>query len=114
MKKYKVFGIFSLLIMMLLISCENNRHRNSPHEQIKQSVVKPMYKTKDDFKSYDGFVIHDLNRLKSPVILIGKYAAMGSYSIVVIDANDSIRTYGNLSTTANCIGESRLVGDTIK
>ena len=133
MKKFKVFGMFSLLIMVMLFSCESNRgqYRKSPHERIKHSVdsvtllpsaqereiVKIHFqkrKTVKDFETYDEFVQYDINRLKKPVILIGKHESMGLYGIVIKDANDSIRTYGNVSSLANCIGESRQVGDTIK
>jgi len=72
------------------------------------------YKTINDFTSYDDFVVYDINRLKKPVILIGKSKTMGLYGIVLIDGNDSIRRYDNMSSLANAIGESRQVGDTIK
>jgi len=66
------------------------------------------------YESYDDYVIHDINTLKSPVILIGKSCSMSMWGITVKDGKDSIRHYGNASSLANNIGESRNIGDTIK
>ena len=66
------------------------------------------------FENYDAYVEHDINSLKSPVILIGRQCSMSMWSITVKDGMDSIRHYGNMSSLANDIGESRQIGDTIK
>jgi len=63
--------------------------------------------------------IHDdadtrLSRLKSPVILIGKYKSMGNWSSVVRDSTGKIESFGNLTILGQSLGESRNIGDTIK
>jgi len=64
-------------------------------------------------ETYNEFVQKDINKLKLPIVLIGKGKSMGLYYIVIKDSTGSIRAYGNLSSIANAIGESRSVGDTI-
>lgn len=63
---------------------------------------------------YTTETVKQLNAMKSPVILIGKDMSFGCYSVTVRDGNGNIQCFGNISTLANCIGESNQVGDTIK
>lgn len=54
-----------------------------------------------------------LNRMKSPVIVIGIHGDFMGYSVAVKDSTGTVTTfYGR--PLANAIGESRHVGDTIK
>lgn len=66
------------------------------------------------YANYTEYTVADFNKLKHPVILIGKTKDLGDYSIVVKDANDTIRYYGNVSKMASAFGYSHNVGDTIK
>jgi hypothetical protein len=63
--------------------------------------------------------IHDdadqrLSKLKSPVILIGKYQTLGAWSSVVVDSCGRVESFGNITILGQSIGESRHIGDTIK
>lgn len=66
------------------------------------------------YTDYTDYTVADFNKLKHPVVLIGKNKSLGEYSIVVKDVNDTIRYYGNLSSMASAIGYSHNVGDTLK
>jgi hypothetical protein len=66
------------------------------------------------YPSYTEYTVADFNTLKSPVILIGKVLNLGDYSIVVKDANGTVRYYGNMSYMASALGHSHNVGDTLK
>jgi len=55
-----------------------------------------------------------LSKLKSPVILIGKYQTLGTWSATVVDSCGRIESFGNLTILGQSLGESRHIGDTIK
>lgn len=55
-----------------------------------------------------------LSDAKSPVILVGKDKSLGCYGITVKTGDGQFITIGNLVGTANTIGNSREIGDTIK
>jgi hypothetical protein len=56
----------------------------------------------------------EFNKLKSPVIMIGKDEFAGMWDITVKDADNKVLHIGNMSGFANSIGASRMVGDTLK
>lgn len=69
---------------------------------------------KEPKKSYDEQVIEKVNTMKQPVTLVGKYKSLGFTGITVKGADGEVYTIGNLSSFANSIGESRVIGDTIR
>lgn len=73
----------------------------------------PEWKVKG-FASYNEYVMDDLSKLKSPVILVAIGKSMVGCNITVKDSCGTIRGYGNTSFIANNIGNSLNVGDTIK
>ena len=83
--------LIKILLITLLCSCSNKKG-NNPSEQ--------------------GDI--DFNNLKSPVILIGKEKTLIGYNITVKDSTDKVVTFGDLQMISNTIGESRIIGDTLK
>jgi len=63
--------------------------------------------------NYTTYTVAVMNELNPPIVLIGKSSSLGSYGITLKDGNDSIVTFGNMSTLANNIGDGYNVGDTI-
>ena len=95
--------LFSLIaIALLLASC------SEPEPKIVGKV------NGVEYTEWDDFYTAKLSSLKSPVILIGKNETLGCWGITVQDANGEIVSIGNLVPTANNIGASRMIGDTIK
>lgn len=54
------------------------------------------------------------NKLKSPVVLIGKDKTLGMWGITVKDSTGYVLSIGDLCSIANNIGASRNIGDTLK
>lgn len=58
----------------------------------------------------------ELNRMKSPVVLIGKHTddCGKSWSVMLKDANGKILSINSIYATGSVIGSSNKIGDTIR
>ncbi len=105
----KVFLSLSL-IGIFLVSCNTNVNKKSTPTSTNpytggDSIV---------YASYTDYTVAQVNKMKSPVILIGKEKSLGCYGVSLKDSTGFLVYLGNMSSFANSIGESRKIGDTIK
>lgn len=98
MKKLK--NLIYLIIIMSFIGCINTNTNTTQEEE--KGI------------SYTEKTVNQFNDLEPPVILHSKSKDLGYYGVVVMDGNNKVHVFGNMSSLADRIGESYMVGDTIK
>lgn len=94
-----VTTLFVLFIMCFLFSC----------------IKRPEW-VELGYISYTDYTVAQFNKLKSPVVLIGKTEKTHykNYSVILKDANDTTIYLDESSDFARALGESHKVGDTLK
>lgn len=65
-------------------------------------------------KSYTNQTITEIQNLKQPLVLKDKSKMTFRYSIIIMDKDQNIHSYGNSSDLANEIGKKYNINDTIK
>lgn len=93
MKRIGTIGLLILIFMALiamLIRCES--HQETYSEKCDKA----------------------LTAMPSPVVILGIHDTWAGYSVTLMDGSGHVETFGDMSTIANTIGQSRHIGDTIK
>lgn len=64
--------------------------------------------------SYTEKTVSQFNKLKSPVTLFAKEDSMVGYDVQLMDGDNVLHYFGNMSGLANSIGSNYKIGDTLK